>query len=105
MDQSDRGHTAQCRSQVARLNEIVGMNRPLSTISAQLQLPSFSFPVKPGSAGSRRAVFTEMLQLLLWMGSTSLSPVQTTAGAMEIASLECVSVIWDTQVMRLKDGV
>lgn len=44
-------------------------------------------------------MFIEMLQLLLWTGSTSLSPVQTTVGDMEIASLECVSVIWDTQVM------
>lgn len=41
---------------------------------------------------------TEMLHLLLWMGSTSLSPVQTTVGDMGIASLECASVIWDTQV-------
>lgn len=46
-----------------------------------------------------------MLHLLLWMGSTSPSPVPTTVGDMEIASLECVSVTWDTQVMRLKDGV
>lgn len=50
-------------------------------------------------------MFIEMLHLLLWMGSTSPSPVQTTVGDMEIASLECVSVIWDTQVMHLKDGV
>lgn len=35
---------------------------------------------------------------MLWMGSTSLSPVQTTVGGMEIAFLEYVSVIWDTQV-------
>lgn len=39
-----------------------------------------------------------MLHLLLWMGSTSLSPVQTTVEDMEIAFLEYVSVIWDTQV-------
>lgn len=50
-------------------------------------------------------MFIETLHLLLWMESTSPSPVQTTVGDMEIASLECVSVIWDTQVMRLKDGV
>lgn len=39
-----------------------------------------------------------MLHLLRWMGSTSLSPVLTTVEDMEIAFLEYVSVIWDTQV-------
>lgn len=55
-------------------------------------------PVKPGSVGSRKAACTEMLQRLPWTGSTSLSLVQTTVEDMEIASLESVSVIWDTQV-------
>lgn len=39
-----------------------------------------------------------MLHLLPWMGSTSLSHVQTTVEDMEIASLESASVIWDTRV-------
>lgn len=57
------------------------------------------FPVKPGSVGSRRAACTGMPHHLPWMGSTSLSHVQTTVGDMEIASLESASVIWDTQVL------
>lgn len=44
-----------------------------------------------------------MLHLSRWMGSTSLSLVQTTVGDMAIASLECVSVIWDTQVLKIKN--
>lgn len=41
---------------------------------------------------------TEMLHLLPWMVSTSLSLVQTTVEGMGIVSLGCVSVTWDTQV-------
>lgn len=58
------------------------------------------FPVKPGFVGSRRAACTEMPLLSPWMGSTSLSHVQTTVGGMVIASLESASVIWDTQVQN-----
>lgn len=67
-------------------------------LSHSLILIHLIFPVKPGSVGSRRAACTEMPHLFPWMGSTSLSPVQTTVGDMEIASLESASVIWDTQV-------
>lgn len=73
----------------------------ICSISAQLHFVSFQLPVKPDSAGSKRAVFIEMLHLLHWMGSTSQSPVQTTVGDTEIASLASASVTWDTQVMHL----
>lgn len=55
--------------------------------------------VKPGSAGSRRAVCTGTRRPSPWTASTSRSLVQTTAADTVTAFLECVFVTWDTQVI------